>query len=197
LIVSFYSLVIDRALRRLRQRTPEFAGMKPGDKVLDVCCGTGDQAAYLAWLGIDAWGIDLDPKMIAVAERKRQKSGKENLHFQLADATALPFGDGFFDYSTISLALHEKSLETQQKVIAEMQRVTKKGGGRLILADYPVPARRFYRFAEMVVGGEHYLCFKATQALGGMEALAKTLDLGIEEASSAVGGSFNLLKIKN
>lgn len=196
MIVSFYSLVIDRALRQLRHAVPEFGEMKPGDKVLDVCCGTGDQATYLARSGIDAYGIDLDPKMIAVAERKRKKYGKENLYFQLADATALPFTDGLFDFSTISLALHEKSLETQQKVMAEMRRVTKKGGS-LILADYPVPARRIYRFAEKLVGGEHYACFKATQGFGGMEALVKKLSLAAEQKGSAVGGGLQLLNIKN
>ena len=196
MIVTFYSLVIDRALRELRKRIPDFGGMTPGDKVLDVCCGTGDQATQLARLGIEAYGIDLDPKMITVAQNKRKKYGKGNLHFQLADATALPFEDGLFDFATISLALHEKSLETQEKVVAEIRRVVKKGGS-LVLADYPVPAKKVYKFAEMLVGGEHYACFKATQANGGMETLVNNLDLELEQRGSAVGGSLQLLKIRN
>ena len=195
MITSFYSLVIDRVLKNLRRQLPEFGGMRAGDKVLDVCCGTGDQATQLAQRGIETYGIDLDPKMIAVAEGKRDKYGKDNLHFQIADATALPFEDRYFDFATISLALHEKSLETQQKVIAEMRRVVRPGGS-LVLADYPVPARRFYRFAEMLVGGEHYACFKGTQANGGMETLVKTLGLEVEKRGSAVGGSLQLLKIR-
>jgi ubiquinone/menaquinone biosynthesis C-methylase UbiE len=196
LIVSFYSLIIDRALRLLRRAVPEFGEMKPGDKVLDVCCGTGDQATQLAQLGIEAYGVDLDPKMIAVAERKRQQYGKLNLHFQLADATALPFSNGFFDFTTISLALHEKSLTVQQQVITEMQRVTRKGGV-LVLADYPVPARRIYRLAERLVGGDHYACFKATQASGGMKFLVINHKLELVKQGSAVGGGLQLLKIKN
>jgi ubiquinone/menaquinone biosynthesis C-methylase UbiE len=195
-MARFYSIVIDRALRSLRRTIPEFGGMKPGNKVLDVCCGTGDQAAWLARTGIDSYGIDVDPKMIGAAEGKSKKWGKGNLHFQLADATALPFENGFFDFSTISLALHEKSLETQQKVIEEMRRVTKSGGA-LVLADYPLRARRFYKFAEMLVGGDHYACFKATQANGGMATLVKKLGLKVEKTGSAIGGSLELLKIKN
>jgi ubiquinone/menaquinone biosynthesis C-methylase UbiE len=195
LMARFYSIFIDRALASLRKTIPEFSGIKPGDKVLDVCCGTGDQATWLAKTGIDSYGIDLDPKMIAVAEGKRKKWGKDNLHFQFADATALPFEDGFFDFTTISLALHEKSLETQKKVMEEMRRVTKKGGA-LVLADYPVPAKRFYKFAETLVGGDHYDCFKATQANGGMTELVKKLGLKVEKTGSAIGGSLELLKIK-
>ncbi|APV43403.1 Methyltransferase domain-containing protein [Dehalogenimonas formicexedens] len=170
--------------------------MKRGERVLDVCCGTGDQATYLAGLGMDAYGIDLDPKMIAIAERKRKKYGKENLHFQLADATALPFEDAFFDSSTISLALHEKPFETQKKVISEMRRVT-KNGGMIILADYPVPAGRLYRFAEMLVGGEHYACFKASQSLGGMDSLSESFKLQVVKKGRAINGGLELLEIKN
>jgi len=196
LIASFYSIFIDRALRQLRHAIPEFAGMKEGQRALDVCCGTGDQAVHLARLGIDAWGIDLDPKMIAVANGRRKRYGKDNLHFQIADAAALPFENGFFDYATVSLALHEKPLEVQKKVIGEMRRVVKKGGS-LVLADFSVPSQRFFRFIESLVGGEHYANFKAYQASGGLERLAETLELDIEKRGAVMGGGVQLLKIRN
>jgi ubiquinone/menaquinone biosynthesis C-methylase UbiE len=197
MMANFYSLVIDRALSPLRRTIPEFAGMKPGDRVIDVCCGTGDQATYYAKLGIEAYGIDFDSKMIAVAEGKRKRFCGRNLHFQEADATALPFKDEFFDYATISLALHEKPLEVQQKVISEMRRVVKKGGW-LILTDFPVPAKRFYRFLESLVGGEHYANFKEYQSSGGLEHLAGSFSLDIENRGSAMGGgAMQLFKIRN
>ena len=193
---NFYSIFIDRTLRQLRRGLPEFAGLRPKDRVLDVCCGTGDQAVHFARLGIDAWGIDLDPEMIAVAQSKRKRYGKDNLQFQLADATALPFGDGFFDGATISLALHEKPLETQEKVVREMRRGVKTGG-TLILADFSVPARRLFRFIESLVGGEHYACFKAYQAGGGLGRLAKVIGLNIERRGAVMGGGVQLMKIRN
>ncbi len=193
---NFYSIFVDRTLRRLRYAIPAFAGMKPKDRVLDVCCGTGDQAVRLAGMGIEAWGIDLDPKMIAVAQGKRKRYGKDNLAFQVADAAALPFEDGFFDFATISLALHEKPIELQQQVVGEMRRVVKKGGS-FVLADFPVPARRFHRFIERLVGGEHYACFKASQAGGGLERLAKALGLNIERRGAVMGGGVQLMKIQN
>jgi ubiquinone/menaquinone biosynthesis C-methylase UbiE len=170
--------------------------MKPGDRVLDVCCGTGDQATQLAGMGIDAYGIDLDPGMIAVAEGKRKRYGKDNLHFQVADATALPFENGFFDYATISLALHEKPAEVQEKVIAEMRRVTRKGG-KLILADFSIPARWLFRLDEMLVGGEHYANFRAYQASGGLDHLVVSSKLNVEKRGGVLGGGVVLLKLRN
>jgi ubiquinone/menaquinone biosynthesis C-methylase UbiE len=170
--------------------------MKAGQRALDVCCGTGDQAVHYARLGVDTWGIDLDPKMIAVADGRRKRYGKDNLHFQVADAAELPFEDGFFDHATVSLALHEKPFKLQQKVIAEMRRVVRKGGS-VVLADYSVPARRFFRFIESLVGGEHYANFKAYQASGGLEHLAKALKLEIKARSTVMSGGVQLFKIRN
>jgi ubiquinone/menaquinone biosynthesis C-methylase UbiE len=187
---------IDRALRQLRKAIPELAGMKAGKKVLDVCCGTGDQAIRYAQRGLDTQGIDLDPKMISVALSKKKKYGKDNLDFQVADATDLPFEDSAFDYATVSLALHEKPWEVQQKVIAEMRRVTRKGGA-LVLADFGVPAGRFIRLVEGLVGGEHYACFKTYQTNGGLEKLADSTKLNIEKRDAVMGGAVRLFLIRN
>jgi ubiquinone/menaquinone biosynthesis C-methylase UbiE len=192
----FYATVIDRALKGVRQAILELAGMKPGQSVLDVCCGTGDQAERFARLGLEAYGIDLDPAMVDEAEKRTRRYGKPNLHLQGADATALPFDDGFFDYATISMALHEKPLETQKRVVAEMRRVTKKGG-KLILADFNVPARLLFSLVEMMVGGEHYANFRAYQASGGLEKMAESMALDIDKRGTAIGGGILLFKINN
>ncbi|ADJ25374.1 Methyltransferase type 11 [Dehalogenimonas lykanthroporepellens BL-DC-9] len=166
MIATFYSLVIDRALRELRRTLPEFAGLKPGDRVLDVCCGTGDQAIRLAEQGIEVHGIDLNGSMLATAESHKRRAGLDNVSFGQADASALLFPNRSFDYATTSLALHEKPREVQLQVLEEMRRVVKKGGG-LILADFAVPPLWYIRLVEGLVGGEHYACFKAYTAAGG------------------------------
>ncbi|TFG44931.1 MAG: methyltransferase domain-containing protein [Dehalococcoidia bacterium] len=175
---------------------PEFAGMQPGQKVLDVCCGTGDQAVHYARLGLDACGIDLDERMIAVAEGKKRRHGRDNICFQTADAAALLFRNRSFDYATVSLALHEKPLEIQLQVIEEMQRVVKKGGV-LILADFGVPAKWFIRLIEGMVGGDHYVCFKSYQAGGGLETLGKRLKLNVEKRGAIMGDAVQLFYIRN
>lgn len=196
MIANFYSLFIDRALRRLRQNMPEFAGMQPGQKVLDVCCGTGDQAVHYARLGLDACGIDLDERMIAVAEGRKQRHGHDNIRFQTADATALPFKNRSFDYATISLALHEKPLEIQLQVVEEMQRVVKKGGV-LILADFGVPAKWFIRLIEGMVGGDHYAYFKAYQSGDGLATMVNNLKLNVEKRGAVMSGAVQLVYIRN
>lgn len=196
MISSFYSIFIDRAMRRLRRAIPEFAGMKTGEQALDVCCGTGDQAVYYAKRGLNAWGIDLDEKMIAVAGSRKNNYGKDNLNFKVADAAALPFDDGMFDYTTVSLALHEKPLALQRQVVGEMRRVTKKGGV-VVLADFSVPSGWFIRLIEWLVGGEHYTCFKAYQTSGGLDKLAESLSLNIEKRGGVMGRGIALFLIRN
>ncbi|MEL7562861.1 methyltransferase domain-containing protein [Dehalogenimonas sp. 4OHTPN] len=193
---SFYAAVIDRALRGLRHALPELAEIRPGQGVLDVCCGTGDQAVHLARLGAEVDGVDLDPAMIAVAEARRRRFGRDNLRFQLADAAALPFGASLFDVAAISLALHEKPFDTRLKVVSEMRRVVKPGG-IIVLADFGVPARRFFSFIESLVGGEHYANFKDYQAGGGLLKLVHGLNLTVENRAAALGGGIDLLKIRN
>jgi ubiquinone/menaquinone biosynthesis C-methylase UbiE len=193
---SFYAAVIDRALRGLRHALPELAEIRPGQRVLDVCCGTGDQAVHLARLGAEVDGIDLDPAMIAVAEARRRRFDRDNLRFQLADAAALPFGAALFDAAAISLALHEKTFDTRLKVVSEMRRVVKPGGV-IVLADFSVPARRFFSFIESLVGGEHYANFKDYQSGGGLLKLVHGLNLTVENRAAALGGGVDLLKIRN
>ncbi|MDV2988714.1 MAG: methyltransferase domain-containing protein [Dehalogenimonas sp.] len=196
MMARFYSLFIDRALKDLRKGIPEFAGMQPGEKVLDVCCGTGDQAMHIAGLGLEVYGIDLDERMIAVAEANKRRTRRENISFQTADAAALLFKSRSFDYATISLALHEKPPEIQLQVIEEMRRVVKKGGV-LVLADFGVPAKWFIRLLEGLVGGDHYACFKAYQAAGGLEALTTKIGLKVEKRAAVMGGAVELRYIRN
>ncbi len=56
--------------------------------VLDVGCGPGYVTAHLAGLGVDAWGVDLSPRMVAHARRLHP-----DLRFEVASATDLPVED--------------------------------------------------------------------------------------------------------
>jgi len=108
MFIFAYSVVIDSLLRDIRIYVPEFSAMKAGDRVLDICCGTGTQALHYARRGIIATGIDLNPGMIEAAEKNRGKQSLKNVSFQKASAQDLPFKDDCFDYASISFALHEK-----------------------------------------------------------------------------------------
>jgi len=172
-----YSTVIDPLLRNIRIYTPEFSGMKAGDRVLDVCCGTGDQAFHYAKRGIVASGIDLSPGMIKLAEKNKEKQGLRDVSFQIADAVNLPFRDNFFDYASISLALHENERTARDKIISEMKRVVKKEGA-LIFVDFQVPLpKNLYTYLakaiEFIAGKKHHRCFRDYIEQGGLDEILK------------------------
>ena len=94
--------IIEPLMRSLRIQTPSLAGMKAGDRALDICCGTGALVLHLAKMNLVSCGIDMDPRVIQVAEKKRVKLGLEAASFQVANALNVPFEDDFFDYVRIS-----------------------------------------------------------------------------------------------
>jgi hypothetical protein len=56
-MVFTYSNIIDRILRGVRSRVPDFCSMRVGESVLDICCATGSQVLCYARHGLAAAGI--------------------------------------------------------------------------------------------------------------------------------------------
>ena len=122
----------------LRRKAAKFLNLTSSKKIIDVATGTGAQAYELAKLGYDVTGVDLSPEMLAQAKKKLDPS--LNLSFQQADGTDLPFKDDSFDAASISLGLHDMPYEIDLKVLAEIKRVTKRGGEILVI-DYMEPKK--------------------------------------------------------
>ncbi|MGN6256764.1 MAG: class I SAM-dependent methyltransferase [Solirubrobacterales bacterium] len=98
----------------------------PGDKVLDVACGSGNgalAAARRAWG--NTVGLDFVPELL---ERARERAAAERLEIEFVegDAQDLPFGDGEFDV-TMSI-FGAMFAPDQQRTACELLRVTKPGG---------------------------------------------------------------------
>ena len=196
-----YSTVFDPLLRDVRAGAVELSGMKPGDRALDVCCGTGDQVFHYARQGVIAAGIDINPNMIKLAERTKSKLGLTNVSFQVANAANLPFDDNFFDYASISLALHEIERTVRDKIISEMKRVVKKKGA-LIFTDLqvPLPQNRFRHLVkalEFMTGSEHHRNFKDFTVQGGLDELLRRNQLGVEKRSYLKRGTIAIVKTRN
>ena len=114
----------------------ERAGIKPGERVLDVGCGTGAQtlpAAEVAGPGNVA-GVDPSPDML---ERAREKAAKKRLEidFRSAAIEKLPFDDQQFNVVLSSFMLHHLPEDVMRAGFAEIHRVLQHGG-RLLAADF-------------------------------------------------------------
>jgi ubiquinone/menaquinone biosynthesis C-methylase UbiE len=109
-----------------------------GGQALDICCGPGHFSITLAReLKLNRLaGVDLSAPMVSVASQNAVQKKMEHLSFQTGDATELvDFGDEEFDLTTMMDAAHHMpTLELVNKVIGEMDRVT-KADGLVVLMD--------------------------------------------------------------
>lgn len=106
-------------------RLVKFAGIKSGQRVLDVACGTGVVAITAARIGARVSGLDLTPELLAAA-RENSQIAELNIDWHEGDAEALPFGDGEFDI--VLSQFGHMFAPRPDVVIAQMLRVLKPGG---------------------------------------------------------------------
>jgi demethylmenaquinone methyltransferase/2-methoxy-6-polyprenyl-1,4-benzoquinol methylase len=106
--------------RRWRRETA-VAVVRPGDRVLDVCCGTGDLAVAAAAAGGRVTGVDFSERMLERARRKSQA-----VEWLQADALALPFADDSFDVATAGFGV--RNFEDLEAGLRELRRVLRSGG---------------------------------------------------------------------
>lgn len=116
-IAKFYEDEAEAFVRRL--------GLKPGSKVLDVACGTGNLALPAARLGADVTGVDIAPNLV---EQARANAAREGLkaQFDEGDAEALSYGDASFD--AVITMFGVMFAPRPELVASELLRVTKPGG---------------------------------------------------------------------
>jgi demethylmenaquinone methyltransferase/2-methoxy-6-polyprenyl-1,4-benzoquinol methylase len=144
----FLSLGRDIAWRRATARALKDILARPGSRVADVCCGTGDLSFCLGRQSQGlVMGADFCHPMLAIARGKAGAQGGR-VQFLEADALRLPFGDAALD--AVTSAFGFRNLANYGRGIGEMQRVLKSGGRLAILefsrVRWPVfgPLFRFY-----------------------------------------------------
>jgi ubiquinone/menaquinone biosynthesis C-methylase UbiE len=98
----------------------------PRINLLEAGCGTGHWTRFFSSAGFHVTAIDVSEAMLQIAISKNI----ENVIFQKADATRLPFADN--SYSTIASVTMLEFIEDVNKVLDEFRRVLKPGGTLLL-----------------------------------------------------------------
>jgi demethylmenaquinone methyltransferase/2-methoxy-6-polyprenyl-1,4-benzoquinol methylase len=162
------------------RRATVAAVVRPGDRVLDLCCGTGDLALAAQRAGGRVTGLDFSERML---ERARRKSAE--IDWVRGDALALPFADGAFDAATVGFGV--RNLDDLEGGLAELRRVL-RAGGRLAILEITRPRGMlapFYRLwfdglvpmlGKLLPGGSAYTYLPASvRRFPGPEELAELL----------------------
>ena len=129
-------------LAALHRRIVELAGIRPGERILDVGCGPGRLAIVAsgaAGPGGEACGIDPAPEMVELARRKAAQANVR-AGFEVGVIEALPCRAGHFDVVLSSLMLHHLPDEVKRRGLAEIHRVLKPGG-RVVAVDFGATPR--------------------------------------------------------
>ncbi len=127
----------------LRRQTVRLAQIQPGERVLEVGCGTGDvalRARAAAGPAGAVVGIDPAPEMIARAQRKAARR-RVGIDYRVGVVEALDFPDASFDVVLSSMMMHHLPPSLKHRGLAEIRRVLKPGG-RLLVVDVTRPTTR-------------------------------------------------------
>jgi demethylmenaquinone methyltransferase / 2-methoxy-6-polyprenyl-1,4-benzoquinol methylase len=151
--------------RRWRRLTAE-AVVRPGNDVLDACCGTGDLAIADARAGGRVTGLDFSEPML---ERARRKAPE--LTWIRGDLLALPFADSTFDAATVGFGV--RNVDDLAQALSELRRVLGPDGrlGILEITRPRGPLAPFYRLwfdgvvplvGKLLPGGSAYTYLPAS-----------------------------------
>jgi ubiquinone/menaquinone biosynthesis C-methylase UbiE len=147
-----FALMTGGREQRFRARIVELAALQPGERVLDVGCGTGGLAiAAAARVGPTGrvHGVDASPEMVARG-RHRAARARVSIVLEVAPVEALPFPDRAFDVVLSSLMLHHLPEDVRRLAFAEIRRVLCPGG-RLLAVDFEPPRSRVARAVTRLV----------------------------------------------
>ena len=176
------------------------------EKVLDLCCGTGDLVLRLrktAGSHTKITALDFSEPMLKMAKSKAERMKLTDIEFIHGDAANMPFPEGHFDSVGIAFAFRNLTFHNpdSEKFIAEILRVLKPGG-RFVIIETSQPSnaliRKFYhlymRWITAPIGGflsghpgaYKYLAYSARKYYNTEELCTLLTDSGFSLAISKI-----------
>jgi len=136
-LTRYYDLLIKKVMPHgFRQVLVQQVDPMAGEMILDFGTGTSEIAILLKkeMPAINITGIDIDPKVLAIA---RKKIERQNVDIQLLEynGNTFPFPNNYFDKIVSCLVFHHLSPEQKQDALHEIFRVL-KAGGKIYIADW-------------------------------------------------------------
>lgn len=107
------------------------SGWLGGETALDLGCGQGTDALYLASRGYRVTGLDLSAVACDIARRQAEERGLQGVSFLVGNALATPFADGSFDVVSDRGCFHHIALRDRDAYAREVARVLRPGGAYL------------------------------------------------------------------
>lgn len=153
---DFYDMMefIRRGTRRKAMLLSEW---RAGERILDLCTGTGEMALVFASQGARVVGTDIARGMLRRAANKSLSATFESDWVEM-DAINLAIADRSFDIAIISLALHHMPVPVQMHVLQELRRVTSR---RIVIIEPDVPVDRrwspLWSFVASIIDESEYM----------------------------------------
>jgi SAM-dependent methyltransferase len=106
--------------------------LQPGDRVLDLACGSGDHTRRLARRGLEVLGVDIAPNLVAYCRERAAQEDLPTARFQVGDMRELAFHEEFDAVLLLSGSFGFFDDATNGDVLARMARALKPGGRVMI-----------------------------------------------------------------
>lgn len=176
------------------------AEIKPGDKVLDIGCGTGTLAVRCLQKGAEVTGLDAAEHMLEQARKHAAAAGvADRLTLVRDSVTQLGkyFEDERFDVVTSTMALGEFPREYLSFILRDCKRILKPGG-KLLIADEVWPERfvplLFYRIGLTLLWIPQFLILRrAFFPIRNLRGLIESEGFRIDSVRTWFGSSFQLI----
>ena len=133
---AYFYDIMEFIRRGTRRKAMSLSGWRSGERILDLCTGTGEMALVFASQGARVVGADIARGMLKRAVNK--SLGTASAWVEM-DATDLAIADRSFEISMISLALHHMPVSVQVGVLMELRRVTSR---RIVIIEPDIPVDR-------------------------------------------------------